>query len=131
MRVASVVLSSADPRGLGAFYQQLLGYDTVANEPPAPGAPEADGWVVLRCAEPAAVKLSFQYEPDYTAPTWPPRPGDQAMMMHLDIASEDLQAAVEWALAAGASLAGHQPQPGVRVLLDPAGHPFCLFVGQV
>jgi hypothetical protein len=26
-------------------------------------------------------------------------------------------------------VAGHQPQPDVRVLLDPAGHPFCLYRG--
>jgi hypothetical protein len=49
------------------------------------------------------------------------------MMLHLDIAAEDLQAAVAWALQAGATLADHQPQDHVRVLLDPAGHPFCLF----
>ncbi|MBB6415142.1 hypothetical protein HDC93_000698 [Streptomyces sp. AK010] len=31
------------------------------------------------------------------------------------------------AVAAGARLAGHQPQDDVRVLLDPAGHRFCLY----
>ncbi|MFE9031605.1 VOC family protein [Streptomyces iakyrus] len=30
------------------------------------------------------------------------------------------------AVAEGARLAGFQPQDDVRVLLDPAGHPFCL-----
>jgi len=49
------------------------------------------------------------------------------MMMHLDIAVDDLDEAVVWALEAGATLAEHQPQDQVRVLLDPAGHPFCLF----
>jgi Glyoxalase-like domain len=49
------------------------------------------------------------------------------MLMHLDIAVDDLDAAVAWALAAGADLAEHQPQAGVRVMIDPAGHPFCLF----
>ena len=29
----------------------------------------------------------------------------------------------------GATLAEFQPQDDVRVCLDPAGHPFCLFVG--
>lgn len=32
------------------------------------------------------------------------------------------------AQACGASLAAYQPQPDVRVYLDPAGHPFCLFL---
>jgi len=26
-------------------------------------------------------------------------------------------------------LAKHQPQQGVRVMIDPEGHPFCLFEG--
>jgi hypothetical protein len=53
------------------------------------------------------------------------------MMIHLDIGVADLAAGVAWALQAGATLAEHQPQPDVRVLLDPAGHPFCLFLDQI
>ncbi|HEY3089759.1 MAG TPA: VOC family protein [Jatrophihabitantaceae bacterium] len=30
------------------------------------------------------------------------------------------------AVALGASVAAYQPQHNVRVLFDPAGHPFCL-----
>lgn len=30
------------------------------------------------------------------------------------------------AVALGATVAEHQPQDNVRVLIDPAGHPFCL-----
>lgn len=44
-----------------------------------------------------------------------------------DIAVDDLDAAVGWAVDAGAALAETQPQEDVRVLLDPDGHPFCLF----
>ena len=50
------------------------------------------------------------------------------MQLHLDIAVEDLAAAVAFAVAAGAVEAGSQPQDDVRVLLDPAGHPFCLYL---
>ena len=49
------------------------------------------------------------------------------MMVHLDIATDDLDAAVAHALECGATLADHQPQDGVRVMLDPDGHPLCLF----
>lgn len=49
------------------------------------------------------------------------------MTSHLDIAVDDLQAGVDWARQAGATLADYQPQEHVRVMLDPAGHPFCLF----
>ena len=47
-------------------------------------------------------------------------------MMHFDFQVDDLDAAVADAVALGAKLATHQPQEHVRVLLDPAGHPFCL-----
>jgi hypothetical protein len=47
-------------------------------------------------------------------------------MMHFDFQVADLDAAVEEAVGLGATLAESQPQVTVRVLLDPAGHPFCL-----
>ena len=49
------------------------------------------------------------------------------MLMHRDIEVDDLDAAGARAVAAGATLAEFQPQDDVRVFLDPAGHPFCLF----
>jgi hypothetical protein len=49
-------------------------------------------------------------------------------MEHLDIKVDDLGAATTWAIECGARLADFQPQDLVRVLYDPAGHPFCLFV---
>ena len=73
------------------------------------------------------LKLEVQWDPHYRAPVWPSTSDGQLMMMHLDIGVADLGAAVAWAMAQGASLAEHQPQPDVRVMLDPEGHPFCLF----
>ena len=32
------------------------------------------------------------------------------------------------AVELGATLHEHQPQDDVRVMLDPAGHPFCLYL---
>jgi catechol 2,3-dioxygenase-like lactoylglutathione lyase family enzyme len=129
MRVTSAVLGAPDPRALAAFYERLLGWTTVASEPARPGFPPEDGWAMLRspAGSTGLLAMSFQYEPDYVPPVWPPVPGGQGMMIHLDIAVDDLDAAVAWALEAGATLASHQPQERVRVLLDPAGHPFCLF----
>ena len=70
--------------------------------------------------------MSFQTESAYVRPTWPAGPGDQQMSLHLDIEVDDLDTAVAHAgRPAAPSLADHQPQPDVRVLLDPAGHPFC------
>ena len=70
-----------------------------------------------------AVQKAEVYEP----PVWPAEPGKQGMQLHLDIEVSDLASAVEHALELGATLAEFQPQDDVRVLLDPAGHPFCLY----
>jgi hypothetical protein len=44
---------------------------------------------------------------------------------------EQFDEVVENAVSLGAQIAGYQPQPGrVVVMLDPAGHPFCLFPGN-
>jgi catechol 2,3-dioxygenase-like lactoylglutathione lyase family enzyme len=120
MRISASVLGAPDPRVLGAFYARLLGWTVVESHPV---------WVRVRPAA-GGTGLSFQHEPDYVPPVWPPVPGKQQMMSHLDIAVEDLAAGVTWALESGATLAEYQPQEHVRVLLDPAGHPFCLFQGQ-
>lgn len=56
----------------------------------------------------------------------PPVDGEQRPMMHFDFQVGDLDSAVAEAVAPGATVATAQPQENVRVLLDPAGHPFCL-----
>ena len=43
-----------------------------------------------------------------------------------DVQVADLDVAVAEGVALGASMASSQPQEKVRVLLDPADHPFCL-----
>jgi catechol 2,3-dioxygenase-like lactoylglutathione lyase family enzyme len=121
MRISATVLGGPDPRELGAFYARLLGWTVVKNEPE---------WVMVKPPD-GGTGLSFQYESDYVRPVWPPAPGEQQMMSHLDIAVDNLEAGVAHAVAAGATVAEFQPQADVRVMLDPAGHPFCLFPGQV
>lgn len=58
---------------------------------------------------------------------WPAEEGQQTASQHLDVRVDDLDAAVEWAESQGARLADFQPQHRVRVMIDPDGHPFCLF----
>lgn len=69
-----------------------------------------------------------QHNPDCVRPVWPVRAGEQQMMLHLDFEVADLDAEVARAVGLGAELPEHQPQEKVRVLLDPAGHHFCLYV---
>jgi catechol 2,3-dioxygenase-like lactoylglutathione lyase family enzyme len=118
MTLTAAVLDAPDARALAAFYRRLLGWTVATDEP---------DWVKLSAPE-GGPGLSFQTESNYVRPTWPAGPGDQQMMVHLDIEVEDLEAAGAHAIAAGATLAEHQPQENVRVYLDPAGHPFCLWV---
>lgn len=115
--LASTVLGAPRARELASFYERLLGWESTADD---------DDWVVARSPD-GGQRLSFQTEPDHVPPVWPAGPGDQQMMMHLDVAVDDLDAGVDWALDSGATLADHQPQENVRVMFDPAGHPFCLF----
>jgi catechol 2,3-dioxygenase-like lactoylglutathione lyase family enzyme len=118
MTVTSIVLDAPSPRELGGFYQRLLGWEVRTDE--------AD-WFTLQ-APGGGAGLAFQQEDRYVRPVWPAGPGDQQMMTHLDIEVDDLEAAGAHATAAGATLAGFQPQAHVRVYLDPAGHPFCLWI---
>lgn len=84
-------------------------------------------WVLLRNPG-GGTTLSFQSEADYRPPVWPERPGEQQKMLHLDIWVDDLDEAGAHAVAVGATLGDFQPQEDVRIYLDPAGHPFCLFL---
>ncbi|MGZ4676658.1 MAG: VOC family protein [Acidimicrobiia bacterium] len=118
LRLRTVCIDCDDAHRMADFYGRLLGWEPTFSEP---------DWVLMR--DPAGgTGLSFQAEPGYRRPTWPEHPEGQDKMLHLDIEVEDLEAAVEHAVASGARLAEHQPHERVRVMLDPAGHPFCLFL---
>jgi len=119
--ISAAVLGAPDAGKLARFYGTLLGW-TITFE-------EGD-WVMLKPPG-GGTGLSFQSEPEHVPPVWPARPGEQQMMIHLDIATNNLDEAVAWARQAGATLAEHQPQDDVRVMLDPAGHPFCLFPAPI
>ena len=128
MAVTSVTIGAPAPRELAAFYASLLDWCLTASEPARPGMPPEDGWAQIRPpAGEDGPTLNFEYEAKFTRPVWPAADGRQTATQHLDIAVADLDETVRWAVAAGAVLAEFQPQRNVRVMLDPAGHPFCLF----
>ena len=64
--------------------------------------------------------------PAYVPPVWPEEPGAQQQMTHLDFAVDDLEQAAAHAVRCGAVPARAQFTDAWRVMLDPAGHPFCL-----
>jgi catechol 2,3-dioxygenase-like lactoylglutathione lyase family enzyme len=115
--LVSTVLECRDARELADFYERLLGWTRVS---------DGDDWAQLR--PPAGGSgLSFSADPLYQPPVWPATEGHQQMELHPDFLVDDLARGVEHALSCGARLADFQPQEHVRVLIDPAGHPFCFF----
>ena len=114
-----VVLDAPDGIALAHFYARLLGWQVFH---------EHNGGAAVAPSEDAGYNLAFETEPLYTRPVWPTVEGKPQMSMHLDIEVDDLEQAVSFALECGAELASYQPQETVRVLLDPAGHPFCLYL---
>jgi catechol 2,3-dioxygenase-like lactoylglutathione lyase family enzyme len=115
--VSTINISSADPRGLARFYARLLGWQLTTDEPE---------WVVI--GGPESVRIAFELDQHFAPPAWPSEPGAPPTQMHLEVQVSDLSGALEHALACGARLADFQPQDDVRVCLDPAGHPFCLWL---
>jgi len=110
-----VAIEAPDPGALARFYSLLLGWPIGHEEP---------GTAIL--ATPEGSFMVFQQADGYQRPTWPPVGGQQRPMMHFDFQVADLDSATAEAVELGAVLAETQPQPNVRVLFDPAGHPFCL-----
>jgi hypothetical protein len=111
-----VTLDSAEPQPLAEFWAAIL-----------------DGEIVFATAQAVGVRaehlwLTAMRVDGYRAPTWP----DDAIpkQIHLDLDVEDLAASVAEAEHLGAVPAEFQPAPEARrIMLDPAGHPFCLTTG--
>jgi len=116
---SAVVVDCGDAHALAEFYVRLLGWEVKWRD---------HDFVLIRPVGSDATGLSFQTEAWYRPPVWPERDGEPHKMAHLDFCVDDLQAAGAHALAVGATLAAYQPLEDVRVFLDPAGHPFCLFI---
>lgn len=120
IKLEAFTLDCKQPLELAHFYAELL------------------GWVVpfhdeeYAVAGPAGTSLgaypglTFQRNDEYVPPQWPAQPGVQQQMAHLDFAVNDLDKAVAHALRCGAAVADTQFTSEWTVMLDPAGHPFCL-----
>src|SRR5262245_29102155 len=113
---------------MAQFYGEVFGWNTIASDEPTEelgGSP----WILMGSAD-GGPTVSFQAESWYEPPVWPERDGALTKMMHLEAEVDSLDEAVAIVLEAGGRVAPHQPpdrDPSqLRVMLDPAGHPFCL-----
>jgi hypothetical protein len=115
-RTVYVTLDCDDAQQLAQFWAAML-----------------DGTIVFTTAAAVGVRsdagrLAAVRVPGYRPPTWPE--DDVPKQIHLDLGVDDLEAAVAEAVRCGATPTAFQPAPEARrVLLDPAGHPFCLTTG--
>ena len=107
-KLVAVSLDCGDPQQLADFYRALLGGRQL-------WAKESSVGIEI----PGAVLVAQRVD-GYVRPVWP-----GTSIVHLDLTAADLGAAAEQAVALGATLP-EQPDPRWQVLLDPAGHPFCL-----
>lgn len=131
-RLLHTVLDTTEPRRLAEFYRELLGLRyRPGDEPPADGRDEPD-WLVLTAAD-GTRQLAFQLVEELTPTTWPDH--TVPMQLHLDFtvsSAAELERQHERALALGARLVldrtDDEEEP-LYVYADPAGHPFCVFVG--
>ncbi|PKV83530.1 VOC family protein [Streptomyces sp. TLI_146] len=113
-RFAAVTFDCPDPAELARFYGEVFGLPIVHS---------TDDFVLL--GQDGAAGLGFNRLADYRRPTWPD--GAQEKQAHIEVGVDDLDAAEAELLALGAVKPEAQPQPDRwRVLLDPAGHPFCI-----
>lgn len=110
-RYAGLSLDSDDPRSLADFYSRVLEAEI---------SYASDEFVYI-----SAASLGFTKVDKHVAPTWPAP--DVPKQAHVELGVDDLDSAEAAILALGATKPEFQPQPDRwRVLLDPAGHPFCI-----
>lgn len=111
--MAAVALDCADPQPLAEFWAAITGGEIVLS---------TDDHCIVRAGD---LHLAAVRVPDHRPPSWPDGPIPK--QMHLDLAVADLPVAVQEAVRLGARESPHQAEPQLwRVMVDPAGHPFCL-----
>ena len=113
-----VVLDTDNPDELSDFYQKLLGWEKRKYT--------VNSIVFNDHNDGMPFQLLFQYDKNYVRPVWPAEPGEQQQMAHLDFFVENLEEGVTHALSCGAILSPIQFSDSWRVMIDPAGHPFCI-----
>lgn len=111
--LAMVNLDCADPRALAAFYHEVLGWPVLHSE---------DAYAMIGDG---TTNIGFGRVDGYRPPRWPDE--ESAKRYHLDLHVQDVDKAAARCQELGAVTPDFQPGGDRwRVLLDPAGHPFCL-----
>jgi catechol 2,3-dioxygenase-like lactoylglutathione lyase family enzyme len=108
-----------------SFYTGMFGIEVLDKE---------ERWAMVGDRS-AGMNINIQAEDWYAPPIWPERGAEPTKMMHFEIEVDDVERAVARATSLGAREAPNQPpdrdQSRLRVMLDPADHPFCLWSRQM
>ncbi|WP_405132832.1 VOC family protein [Nocardia sp. NBC_01388] len=111
--LGSITIDCDDPAVLATFWAELLGGVIAVS---------TEKFVSVRLPHLTITAIRI---PNYQPPSWPDE--STPKQIHLDLSVSDLDAAQAEAVRLGGRRCDHQPAPDkCRVLLDPAGHPFCL-----
>ena len=113
IRLSSVTLNCRDAPALADFYADITGGRVSFS---------GGGWATVTTA---GGRIDLQAVEGYERPRWPGPAGTS--LLHLDFLVDDLAAAEQRVLRAGAVKLDFQPNAEhCLVFADPAGHPFCL-----
>ena len=114
-RVQTIVFDCFSPRSLAAFYAELMDMHVTVGDTPER--------VEIKSGGDDSLIFAFQHAAQFVPPRWPDPAFPQ--QVHLDIYTDDAQAARDRALELGA-----MPLPAqggsCPVFADPSAHPFCL-----
>lgn len=117
VRYGAITFDCADPAEQARFYGSVLNL---------PVSYSSDDFVAL--GHDGQPGVAFVRIEGYQRPTWPEAAVPK--QAHFDFGVDDLDTAQAELIALGATEPPTQPQPDRwRVLLDPAGHPFCITTG--
>ena len=113
--ILGIAFDCLNANELADFYISLTGWEKEIS---------SDEWAALRTPE--GILFVFQTVADYVPPVWPWKNGEQQQMAHIDFYVDDLPAAEKYAEKCGARKSIVQYYDTSTVMIDPAGHPFCL-----
>ncbi len=124
IELVAIAIDCAWAEPVARFYERLLGFEIRDLGPRGRWAQQFN--------PSGGVHLNIQGDALYKPPVWPEVPGELTKMLHFEVQVDDLEAAVALAIEVGGTEAPWQlpdrNRDGIRVMLDPAGHPLCLFV---
>jgi len=113
--IIGICFDCRDAKVLGDFYYKLTGW-----------VKEIEGKEFVALRTPEDILLVFQTVENFIPPVWPSDNENQQQMAHIDFFVDNLIETEELAIKLGAKKSEIQFYEDSTVMLDPAGHPFCI-----